>query len=52
MQDAAAPPENARLLAEKYGDRITVAEISGAGHAMLPERPAAIAEIIVNYLRP
>ena len=50
-EDAVAPPENAQMLAKEYGDRVTVVEISGAGHAMLPEQPERIASAILTYLR-
>jgi pimeloyl-ACP methyl ester carboxylesterase len=50
-EDAIAPPENARLLAKEYGDRVSVVEIQGAGHAMLAEQPERIASVILAYLR-
>jgi pimeloyl-ACP methyl ester carboxylesterase len=50
-EDASAPPENARRLLEAYGARITVVEIPGAGHAMLPEQPERIASEILRYLQ-
>ncbi len=45
-QDAVAPPENALLLKEEFGDRITLVEIDGAGHAILPEQPRAVADAV------
>lgn len=50
-EDAAAPPENATMLANEFGKRVTVVTIPGAGHAMLPEQPERIASAILNYLR-
>jgi pimeloyl-ACP methyl ester carboxylesterase len=50
MQDVVAPPENAKLIKQEFGDRVVVREIDGAGHAMLPERPDEIARIVVDYL--
>jgi pimeloyl-ACP methyl ester carboxylesterase len=50
MQDVVAPPENAKLIQEEFGSRVTVHEIDGAGHAMLPERPDEIANIVLDYL--
>ncbi len=49
--DAIAPPENARLLAEPLGKRARVVEIADAGHAALPEQPAAIAQAVIAFLR-
>lgn len=50
-EDATAPPENAQMLAQEYGNRVTVVDIPGAGHAMLPEQPERIASAILTYLR-
>jgi pimeloyl-ACP methyl ester carboxylesterase len=50
-EDAVAPPENAKMLAKEYGDRVTVVDIPGAGHAMLPAQPERIASAILTYLR-
>jgi S-formylglutathione hydrolase len=51
MQDLTAPPANAELLRDEFADRVSVYELDGAGHAMLPERPAEIAEAIVDWLK-
>jgi pimeloyl-ACP methyl ester carboxylesterase len=50
LQDVVAPPENGRLIKDEFGDRVTLQEIDGAGHAMLPERPKEIAAAILNFL--
>ena len=50
LQDIIAVPENARLLAAEFANRVTVMEIDGAGHAMLPEKPLEIAEIVIDWL--
>lgn len=50
LQDRVAPPENGRLLKRELGDRVTLVEIEGAGHALLPEQPAAIAEAVLSFL--
>jgi pimeloyl-ACP methyl ester carboxylesterase len=51
-QDAIAPPATAgeALLAE-FPDRVRLVPIRGAGHALLPERPAQIASALVSFLR-
>lgn len=44
-------PENAELLAAQLGDLVTVVTIPGAGHALLPEQPEAVATAILSWLR-
>lgn len=34
----------------EFADRVTVVELPNAGHAMLPEQPDLIANIIVDWL--
>jgi pimeloyl-ACP methyl ester carboxylesterase len=52
LQDVVAPPENGRLIKDEFGDRVTLQEIDGAGHAMLPERPKEVASAVLNFLKP
>jgi pimeloyl-ACP methyl ester carboxylesterase len=49
-EDVVAVPENARRMAAEFPARVTVVEISRAGHAMLPEQPEQIASAILAYL--
>jgi pimeloyl-ACP methyl ester carboxylesterase len=50
LNDATAVPENGRaFVAEHPNSRLV--EISGAGHALLPEQPEAIAGAIVRFVR-
>lgn len=51
LDDVVSPPATARRLAEEFPERVQVVEIPSAGHAMVPEQPAAIAEAIIDYLR-
>ena len=51
MADTVAPPVNARMLQEDIGPRVTVVEIPGAGHALLPEQPEAVATAVIDYIR-
>ena len=51
LQDALAPPENAEILKRDGGDRVSVVYIDGAGHALLPEQPEAVAKHLLDYLR-
>lgn len=49
--DAMAPPGNAEAVAGLLGDRATVATIERCGHAVLPEQPAAVADLVIGWLR-
>jgi len=46
-----APPANARMLQEDIGPGMTVVEIPGAGHALLPEQPEAVATAVIDCIR-
>jgi len=51
MDDTIAPPEHtAVLLRQEFGDRVTVAEIENAGHALFPEQPNAILRAVLAFL--
>jgi pimeloyl-ACP methyl ester carboxylesterase len=50
LQDVVAPPENGRKIKDEFGDRVTLHNIDGAGHALLPEKPKEIAALIQNFL--
>jgi pimeloyl-ACP methyl ester carboxylesterase len=50
--DAIAPAAAAGLaLAREFPERVTLVSVPGAGHALLPEQPALIADGLVAYLR-
>lgn len=50
-EDFIAPPDLAgRPLAVELGDQVTYREVEGAGHALLPEQPSVLAEIVGEYL--
>jgi pimeloyl-ACP methyl ester carboxylesterase len=49
-QDRIAPAANAALLKADVGARAVVVHIDHAGHALLPEQPRRLAEVIVSYL--
>lgn len=51
LQDTVAPPENGRMIKAEFADRATLHEIDGAGHALLPEQPKQLAELVIEYLR-
>lgn len=50
LQDRLAVPANGRLLKEELGERVTLVELEGAGHALLPEQPEAIAAALIEFL--
>jgi pimeloyl-ACP methyl ester carboxylesterase/SAM-dependent methyltransferase len=50
-EDTMAPPENALDLRTRFGERVQLAEIPAAGHALVPEQPQLVAELILQYLR-
>jgi pimeloyl-ACP methyl ester carboxylesterase len=51
LQDTIALPENGRQLKAAFADRVELIEIDGAGHALLPEKPDAIANAVLAFLR-
>lgn len=48
--DVVAVPENATRLLEQIGARAVLVTIPDAGHALLPEQPAAVAEAMLGWL--
>jgi pimeloyl-ACP methyl ester carboxylesterase len=48
--DPVAPVENGRSLEREHGNRVTIASLPRASHAMLPEQPEAIAAAILLWL--
>ena len=50
-EDRCALPENGYLLKREYGDRISLIDLDNAAHALLPERPHAIAQAVIHYLK-
>jgi len=45
------PRETANDLREEFGERVTVATIPDAGHALVPEQPAAVIEALLDWTR-
>lgn len=50
LDDGIAPPQNGRDLEARYPDRVTLVEIEKAAHALLPEQPAQISRVVVEWL--
>ena len=51
LQDTVAPPDNGRLMLAEAPDRVELVELDGAGHALLPEQPDAIAHAVIAFLK-
>ena len=49
-QDVVAPPANAEALRAAHPDRVEVTILQNAGHAMLPEQPKILAELVLKRL--
>ncbi len=49
--DAIAPRANAEDLKQRLGARVSIVDITGAGHAMLPEQPQQIASAVLAALK-
>ena len=51
-QDVMTPPESRNRYRDELGaDRVTMTLIRGAGHALLPEQPEAVAQAVLAYLK-
>ncbi len=50
LEDRTAPPANGRLLRDEAPDRVQLVELERTGHAMLPEQPDRIAELVVAFI--
>ncbi len=48
--DKAAPVSNAEYMKKTYPDRVTMAVVQNAGHAMLAEQPEFIIDQVISYL--
>jgi pimeloyl-ACP methyl ester carboxylesterase len=51
LQDKVAPPANGRDLKSSYPDRVTLVEVDAAGHGIVVEHPARLADETVRFLR-
>jgi pimeloyl-ACP methyl ester carboxylesterase len=49
-QDTVAPRKFAGVLRAAMGDRVSTVVVEGAGHALLPERPAAVVRAILGWV--
>ena len=52
LKDPLSPPDSVNCYRDQWGaDRVTIAKIDNAAHALLPEQPTAVAEAIVKYMK-
>lgn len=49
-QDAVAPPANAEALRTAHPDRVEIVILPNAGHAILPEQPEKLAQLVLGRL--
>ena len=49
--DTSAPPENGHRLKAQIGDRATLHDLPGIGHAVPIEDPEAVAAVVVDFLQ-
>ena len=45
------PPESASRYRDEMGTRVSIVRIANAGHALLPEQPAAVANALLAFLK-
>jgi len=52
LKDPLSPPDSIYAYRDQWGaDRVTIAKIDNAAHALLPEQPAAVADAIIAYMK-
>ena len=49
--DVMIPPESALRYREELGDRVSIALVPNAGHALLPEQPEAVALALLGFIK-
>src|SRR5688572_13750631 len=49
--DVMIPPDSRARYRNDLGHRVTIVRIPGAGHALLPEQPAAVARALLDFIR-
>ncbi|MGZ5230858.1 MAG: alpha/beta fold hydrolase [Burkholderiales bacterium] len=48
--DVMIPPESQSRYREDLGERVSIVRIPDAGHALLPEQPAAVAQALLRFV--
>jgi pimeloyl-ACP methyl ester carboxylesterase len=49
--DPFKPPEKRNEMKDEFGDRITIAVVPNASHALIPEQPKAVVEALVAWIK-
>ena len=49
--DPFKPPERRNEMREDFGDRVSVALVRNASHALIPEQPEAVTRAVVDWMR-
>ena len=49
--DPFKPPEKRNEMKDEFGDRVTIAVIPDASHALIPEQPKAVVDALVTWIR-
>ena len=49
--DVMIPPESRLRYCDDLGERVSIVRIRGAGHALLPEQPAAVAQALLAFVK-
>jgi pimeloyl-ACP methyl ester carboxylesterase len=50
-QDPFKPADKRNEMKDEFGDRVTVAVIPGASHALIPEQPQAVVDALVAWIK-
>jgi len=50
-QDPFKPADKRNEMKDEFGDRVTVAVIPGASHALIPEQPRAVVDALVAWIK-
>ena len=49
--DPFKPPDKRNEMKDEFGDRVTVAVVAGASHALIPEQPKAVVAALVAWVK-
>ena len=49
--DPFKPPERRTEMKDEFGDRVVIAVVPGASHALIPEQPMAVVEALIAWMK-
>ena len=49
--DPFKPPDKRNEMKDEFGDRVSIAVIANASHALIPEQPRAVVEALVGWIK-